>query len=86
MVSMSPVIGGAPVPVSPDVSNGLVMDEAYGVVGMKLIIQGKLRWKTGAVRTAHYGIYVKCDLMMGLKKGFSGQVPLLGAPVCGVDI
>lgn len=85
-VSLSPVIGGSPVPVSVEVSNGFVVDEAYGVVGVKLIMQGRLRWKTGAVRTAHYGMYVRCDVMMGLKKGFSGQVPLLGAPNCNVDI
>ncbi|XP_054781683.1 NDR1/HIN1-like protein 12 [Prosopis cineraria] len=85
-VSLSPMIGGSPVPVSPDVSNGLAMDEAYGVVGVSVIMQGRLRWKTGAIRTGHYGIYVKCDVMMSLKKGVTGQVPLTGAPACYVDI
>lgn len=73
-------------PVSVEVSNGLVADEAYGVVGLKLVFLGRLRWKTGAIRTAHYGLYVKCDILMGLKKGFVGQVPLLGAPACDVDV
>ncbi|XP_028752322.1 NDR1/HIN1-like protein 12 [Neltuma alba] len=85
-VSLSPMLGGSPVPVSPDVSNGLATDEAYGVVGVSVIMQGKLRWKTGGIKTGHYGIYVKCDVMMSLKKGVSGQVPLTGAPACYVDV
>ncbi|XP_019435311.1 PREDICTED: NDR1/HIN1-like protein 12 [Lupinus angustifolius] len=85
-VSLSPVIGGTPVPVSVEVSNGLMVDEAYGVVGLKLVFLGRLRWKVGAIRTSHYGLYVKCDMLIGLKKGFVGQVPLLGAPPCKVDV
>ncbi|XP_020203606.1 NDR1/HIN1-like protein 12 [Cajanus cajan] len=84
-VSLAPEIGGVPVPVSPELSNGLAMDEAYGVVAVKLVLVGRLRWKAGDINSAHYGLYVKCDVMMGLKKGFVGQVPLLGAPVCDVD-
>lgn len=85
-MSLSPVIGGTPLPVSLEVTNGLMVDEAYGVVGLKLVFVGRLRWKAGAIRTAHYGLYVKCDVLMGLKKGFVGQVPLLGTPACDVDI
>ncbi|KAK7258436.1 hypothetical protein RIF29_24013 [Crotalaria pallida] len=85
-VSLSPVIGGTPVPVSVEVSNGLMLDEGYGVVGLKLVFLGRLRWKAGAIKTAHYGLYVKCDMLIGLKKGFVGQVPLLGAPACNVDV
>ncbi|KAK7275446.1 hypothetical protein RIF29_16563 [Crotalaria pallida] len=84
-VSLSPLIGGVPVPVSVDVANGLEVDENYGVVGMKLVFLGRLRWKAGDIRSAHYAIYVKCNVLMGLKKGFVGQVPLLGAPICDVD-
>lgn len=72
-------------PVSPDVSNGLVMDETYGAVGVKLAFLGRLRWKTGDIKSAHYWLYVKCDLLLGLKKGVVGQVPILGSPVCEVD-
>lgn len=84
-VSLSPEIGGVPVPVSVEVSNGLVMDESYGVVGVKLVVFGRLRWRAGDINSAHYGLSVKCDVLMGLKKGFVGQVPLLGAPTCDVD-
>ncbi|KAJ1390630.1 Late embryogenesis abundant protein [Sesbania bispinosa] len=84
-VSMSPQIGGTPVPVSVDVSNGLAVDESFGVVGLKLAFLGRLRWKTGDIKSSHYGLYVKCDILLGLKKGFVGQVPLLGTPVCDVE-
>lgn len=85
-VAVSPVVGGTPVPVSLDVVNALVTDETYGVVGLRLVFFGRLRWKAGAIKTRHYGVYVKCDVLVGLKKGFVGQVPLLGTPGCKVDI
>lgn len=72
-------------PVSVELTNGLVMDETYGVVGVKLVLYGRLRWKAGDINSAHYGLYVKCDVLMGLRKGFVGQVPLLGSSVCDVN-
>ncbi|XP_061340881.1 NDR1/HIN1-like protein 12 [Gastrolobium bilobum] len=84
-VSLSPEIGGTPVPVSEEVSNGLVMDEMNGVVALKLVFLGRLKWESGDIKSAHYGLYVKCDLLVGLRKDFVGQVPLLGAPLCDAD-
>ncbi|KAI3449311.1 hypothetical protein Pfo_005976 [Paulownia fortunei] len=85
-VALSPVLGGITVPVAGEVVNELVMDEAYGVVGLRLVLRGKLRYKAGAIRSGRYGIYVRCDLLVGLKKGFVGQLPLLGSPACTVDV
>ncbi|KDP28408.1 hypothetical protein JCGZ_14179 [Jatropha curcas] len=85
-VALSPVLGGSKVPVSADVANGLVMDESYGVVALRVVLLGRLRWKAGAIRTGRYGVYVKCDIWVGLKKGLIGQVPLLGSPKCKVDV
>ena len=85
-VVMSPVLVGAGVPVSVEVSDGLVRDEAYGVVALRVVLLGRLRWKAGGIKTGRYGVYVKCDIVVGLKKGFVGPVPLLGSPQCKVDI
>lgn len=88
-VALSPVLGGgtSSVPVSPEVSNGLGMDEAYGAVPLRLVLIGRIKYKAGAIRTGRYSIYVKCDMLVGLKKGFTGQVPLLGSPQdCKVDV
>ncbi|XP_068635921.1 NDR1/HIN1-like protein 1 [Aristolochia californica] len=85
-VSMSPMLSGSAVPVAQHVANGLVTDEAYGVMGLRLVFLGRLRWKAGAIKTGRYGLYVKCDMMLGLKKGIAGQAPLLGAPDCSVDV
>lgn len=85
-VVMSPVLVGAGVPVSVEVSDGLVMDEAHGVVALRVVLLGRLRWKAGGIKTGRYGVYVKCDIVVGLKKGFVGPVPLLGSPQCKVDI
>lgn len=85
-VALSPVLGsGAPVPVSVEVVNGLIMDERCGVVGLTVVLLGRIRWKAGAIKTGHYGLYVKCDVLVGSKKGFAGQVPLLGSSPCKVD-
>lgn len=79
-VAMSPVLGGVPVPVALELANGLVTDmEGYGIVELRLVLQGRLRWKAGPIKTGHYDMYVKCDMLLGLKKGVVGQVPLLGS-------
>ncbi|KAL7083085.1 hypothetical protein ACP275_14G139900 [Erythranthe tilingii] len=86
-VSMSPVLGGITVPVAAEVVNSLLMDQTYGVVGLRLVITGKLRYKTSVIkRRRRYGINVRCDLLVGLKQGFVGQLPLLGSPPCTVDV
>ncbi|XP_011093003.1 NDR1/HIN1-like protein 12 [Sesamum indicum] len=85
-VALSPVLGGSTLPVPAEVVNGLMMDEAYGVVGLRLVLTGKLRYKAGAIRSRRYGVYVRCDLFVGLKKGIVGQLPLLGSPACIVDV
>ncbi|KAJ0964224.1 hypothetical protein J5N97_029346 [Dioscorea zingiberensis] len=86
-VAMSPVMGGsAPLPVSADVAAGLMGDEAYGVVGLRLVVIGRMRYKSGPFRSGWYSIYVRCDVLIALRKGCSGQVPLLGAPECAVDV
>ncbi|RZC72612.1 hypothetical protein C5167_048095 [Papaver somniferum] len=86
-VALSPILGGGvAVPVSLEVVNGLVMDEAYGVVGLRLVLLGRVRYKAGAIKSGKYGVVVKCDMLVGFKKGFLGQVPLLGSPGCHADI
>lgn len=85
-VVLSPVLRGASVPVSVEVANGLLIDEAYGVVALRLLLVGKMRYKAGIVKTKHNGFYVKCDMLVGFKKGFVGQVPLLGSTDCQVDL
>ncbi|KAJ6822232.1 NDR1/HIN1-like protein 1 [Iris pallida] len=86
-LAVSPVLGGEAVPVSTEVAAGLMTDEAYGVVGMRLVMLGRLRYKSGPFRSEWYGMYVRCDMLVGLKKGVSGQVPLLGGtPDCDADI
>lgn len=85
-VALSPVLGSGMVPASLEVVNGLITDEAYGVVPLRVVLLGKLRWKAGAIKTGRFGVYVKCDVWVGLKKGVVGTVPLLGAPPCKVDI
>ncbi|CAN4087093.1 unnamed protein product [Withania somnifera] len=85
-VVLSPVLRGASVPVSVEVANGLLIDEAYGVVPLSLVFVGRMRYKAGIVKTKHTRFYVKCDLLVGFKKGFVGQVPLLGSPDCQVEL
>ncbi|CAL9776545.1 unnamed protein product [Musa acuminata subsp. burmannicoides] len=85
-VSVSPLLGGSPVPVSGDVAAGLATDQAYGVVALRLVVLGRLRFKSGPFHSGWHSMYVRCDVLAGLKTGVPGQVPLLGTPVCDVDI
>ncbi|KAL8098142.1 NDR1/HIN1-like protein 12 [Apium graveolens] len=78
-VSLSPVLGGLAVPVSLEVANGILIDmEGYGLVQFRLVVQGRVKWKVGPFKTSYYHLYVNCDMLLGLKKGVAGQVPLLG--------
>ncbi|KAG5566107.1 hypothetical protein RHGRI_001893 [Rhododendron griersonianum] len=96
-VEMAPVLGGAvgggcgvcgrgggggAVPVAPEVAYGLGMDEEYGVVGLSLVLLGKIRWKAAGITTGRYGIYVKCDILIRLRKVFQ----LLGSMHCYVKV
>lgn len=86
-VAVSPVLGGQVVPVSAEVAAGLMTDENYGVLGMRLVMLGRLKYKSGPFKSQWYGLYVRCDLLLGIKKGVAGQVPLLGGnPDCDTSI
>ncbi|KAH1257212.1 DNA-directed RNA polymerase 3, chloroplastic [Glycine max] len=61
---MSPLIEGMPLSVLVEVSHWLALDEAYGVVGLRLIFQGRVRLKAGAIKIAHYRFYVKWDVLI----------------------
>ncbi|KAL8098140.1 NDR1/HIN1-like protein 12 [Apium graveolens] len=80
-VLMSPILGGVAVPVSLDVANDILMDmEGYGLVQLRLVLQGRIKYKAaGGIKTSHYDLYVSCDMLLGLKKGMVGQVPLLNS-------
>lgn len=85
-VILSPLIRGESIPVSVEVANGLLVDEVYGVLELRLVLMGKMRYKAGIYKTKHHGFYVNCDMLVRYKKGFVGQVNLLGYPDCQVDI
>lgn len=82
---VSPVLGADIVPVSAELEAGLMDDEDYGVVALRLVTTGRVRYRPGPFKSAWVGMYVKCDVLVGLKKGTLGQVSLLGQPDCVVD-
>ncbi|ERM96616.1 hypothetical protein AMTRI_Chr09g36970 [Amborella trichopoda] len=85
-VAFAPVLEGNGVPVSGEVVSGLEGDEAYGAVAMRLVFQGRMRYRGGFWKSAWYGIYVKCEVLMGVRRDVAGQVPVLGAPGCSVEM
>ena len=82
---MSPVLGGGPVGVPPEVAQGLVATEAYGVVALRLVLVGRLKYRPGPFHSARIGLFVGCDLIVGHPRGLSGQAPLLASAGCSVD-
>ncbi|CAM8974535.1 unnamed protein product [Rhodiola kirilowii] len=88
LVSATPVLGGTSdaVPVSAEVLNGLAADEAFGVVELRVVVVGRLRWKAGAIKTSWKWMTAMCDVIVGYRGGSPGQVPLLSPPRCHVKI
>nr|GMD36413.1 NDR1/HIN1-like protein 12 [Ipomoea batatas] len=88
-VAISPVLDRGPVPVSVSVLNGLVMDEAYGMVALRLVLKGKLRYKGGAIKSRRYSVYVECDVLVGFNTEFgAAQLSLLpsSSPQCNTHM
>ncbi|XP_073012102.1 NDR1/HIN1-like protein 1 [Typha latifolia] len=85
-VSVSPVLGSGFVPVSPGVVLALETDRAYGVASMRVVVLGRVKYKSGPFRSRWYGLYVTCDALVGVKKGLAGPAPLLGEPQCKVNV
>uniref|UniRef100_A0A8R7P6V5 Late embryogenesis abundant protein LEA-2 subgroup domain-containing protein n=1 Tax=Triticum urartu TaxID=4572 RepID=A0A8R7P6V5_TRIUA len=95
-VVVAPVIGGggaAPVPVSPETAAALANDVSYGVVSLRVVLLGRVRFVSGPFRTGWRSMYARCDLLVGVRKapgsvGAAGvpEAPLFGNPSCNVDV
>ncbi|TVU19051.1 hypothetical protein EJB05_35179, partial [Eragrostis curvula] len=92
VVAVSPVLGGvgaAPVPVSPDTAAALAGDVANGVVPMRVLLLGRVRFVSGPFYHRWHSMYARCDMLVGVRSNTDGtgaQAPLLGNPDCDVDI
>lgn len=89
LVSATPVLGAAgsdAVAVTAEVLNGLSADEGFGVLGLRVVVVGRMRWKAGAIKTSKKWMTATCDVMVGYRGGSPGPVPLLSTPRCHVSI
>lgn len=84
-MAVAPVLGGPAVPVSPDVANGLVADRSFGVVPLRLIAVGRIRYDPGPFHGKWGSLYVRCNMLVGARTGISGPVPLLSNPDCKIE-
>ena len=82
---MLPMLGGGPVGVPPEFAQGLVATKAYGVVALRLVLVGRLKYRPGLFHSVRIGIFVRCDMMVGHPRGLSCQVPLFASARCSVD-
>jgi hypothetical protein len=95
-VVVAPVIGGGagapPVPVSHDTAAALANDVSYGVVSLRVVLLGRVRFVSGPFRRGWRSMYARCDLLVGVRKGpgvgAAGvpEAPLLGNPSCDVEM
>jgi hypothetical protein len=99
-VTVAPVIGvggGAPpVPVSPDTVAALANDVSFGVVPLRVVLLGRVRFVSGPFRRGWRSMYARCDLLVGVRKGQGPgsvdgaagvpEAPLLGNPSCDVEM
>ncbi|KAK1422864.1 hypothetical protein QVD17_18153 [Tagetes erecta] len=73
-------------PTWPVTVDELVGDDV-GMVSLKVVLNGSLRYKYGSMwKSRRKNVYVECDVLVGLKKGVLGQVPLVKSSLCRVDI
>ncbi|RLN29556.1 protein YLS9-like [Panicum miliaceum] len=99
-VEVAPVLGGGvasaavPVPVSPETAAALAADVAYGVLPLRVVVLGRVRFVSGPFHRGWHSMYARCDLLLGVREaaGKSGaggvprQAPLLADPTCSVDM
>lgn len=84
-VVVSPVLGGPAVPASPDVVEGLAADQSFGVVPLRLITVGRIRYDPGPFHGQWSSLYVRCNMLVGARTGVTGPVPLLSYSDCSVN-
>lgn len=94
-VAFSPrfgLAGAVPVPVSADTAQALESDCAARRVELHLVVMGRVKYRSGPIRTGWRGLYVRCDVTVGLGVDGTaaggdeaGDVPLLEYPKCSVD-
>ncbi|WCJ42703.1 Late embryogenesis abundant (LEA) hydroxyproline-rich glycoprotein family [Euphorbia peplus] len=81
-VEVSWILGGNHVPVTVEVVNGLARDETHA---LRVVVFGWFK----DVKPWKHGVYVECDIRVGLKTGLVGQVlPVIGlsSPQCDVYV
>ncbi|KAJ3679810.1 hypothetical protein LUZ60_016088 [Juncus effusus] len=85
-LAVSPVVGGGvAIPVSNDVVDGLMNDEITGILALRLVVQGRIRFEPRPFYGRWGPFYMRCEMLVATRKGFGGQVPLLGNPNCYAD-
>ncbi|KAK3138973.1 hypothetical protein QOZ80_5AG0376000 [Eleusine coracana subsp. coracana] len=90
-VSVSPVLGGGgAVPVSNDAAAALAADVGYGVVPMRVVLLGRVKFLSAPFHGRWHSLYGRCDMLVGVRNNQQGgggvaQAPLLGNPDCDVD-
>ena len=90
-VAVTPSFGGGagaaePVPVSEAAVRALAGDCAARRVLLRLVLLGRVRYRSGMFRTGWRDLFVRCDVTTGVGvDAGAGGVPLLEYPQCFVD-
>lgn len=89
-VAAAPVLGGPgapPVPVANGAAAALAADAAYGVVPVRVVLLGRVKFVSGPFHGRWHSLYARCDLLVAVRNQPGGvdQAPPLGNPVCHVD-
>ncbi|KAE8689948.1 vacuolar protein sorting-associated protein 4A-like [Hibiscus syriacus] len=70
----SPFINGNMVPISPDFSVALGSEQAAGSVFLTIKIDGRVRWRVGALVTRRYHLHVRCPAYITFGANSNGVI------------
>ncbi|CAA6656091.1 unnamed protein product [Spirodela intermedia] len=74
-VAVSPLLGGALVAVAPEVAGGLQTEQAYGALGLRLVLMGRIKYKVGPLYSVWASMFARCDILVSLRRARTVRCP-----------
>lgn len=67
----SPILVGPEVPIAPYLCDTLNGDVASGILPLRILLDGRIRWRVGGWKSDHYHLFVDCPAYLTFYNGKS---------------